>query len=479
MKRTVFGMATLLLLSATPCVVNAFTAIAWSESGQRGGSVKQAPTKEAAISAAIADCKKNGGGSDCQVFKVTDEPGFVALYASCAKTCGVTAVTGRATAEQARADGKRDCEAYYRNTCQLAQEWEEIPPRSSVDRNVVGLVVTSTVAPVSTVPVSDLEAKPANNPAGNVITFSSIKNYPDSSFGFGDRPAPTNKIEETEISKLLTNFQSEYNDSKECIFSGTLLVYNIASNYREGREGFSKSMPRALYWYRKAASVQFPTARCKSVSSLLDRYDVIKKLGTIFFLGEDGIKADMPWAAKYYEILAKDLHEADAYQRLCLIYASVDNPKQNLFLAEKMCNEALKEYKGKNPSEFKEAIKNYFIDISQLALDRGIDYFDGKNSQPKNNAEAMKYFCLSSKLGLDLSHFPCAIAWYLGDGGVIDKIEARRVILLASESNDANQLYRVYKFLRQEPAWKNDTDRILSKAADKGYPEAKALLGQK
>ena len=125
MKRTVFGIATLLLLGATPCVVNAFTAIAWSESGQRGGSVKQAPTKEAAISAAIADCKKNGGGSDCQVFKVTDEPGFVALYASCAKTCGVTAVTGRATAEQARADGKRDCEAYYRNSCQLAQEWEE------------------------------------------------------------------------------------------------------------------------------------------------------------------------------------------------------------------------------------------------------------------------------------------------------------------------------------------------------------------
>jgi hypothetical protein len=126
MKRTVFGMATLLLLSATPCVVNAFTAIAWSESGQRGGSVKNAPTKEAAISAAIADCKKNGGESDCQVFKVTDEPGFVALYASCAKTCGVTAVTGRDTAEQARADGKRDCEAYHRNTCQLAQEWEEV-----------------------------------------------------------------------------------------------------------------------------------------------------------------------------------------------------------------------------------------------------------------------------------------------------------------------------------------------------------------
>lgn len=125
MKRAVLGTATLLLLSMAPGMVNAFTAIAWSESGQKGGSVKNAPTREAAISAAITDCKKNGGGSDCQVFKVTDEPGFVALYATCAKTCGVTAVTGRATAEQARADGKRDCEAHHRNACLLAQEWEE------------------------------------------------------------------------------------------------------------------------------------------------------------------------------------------------------------------------------------------------------------------------------------------------------------------------------------------------------------------
>ena len=125
MKRTVFGMATLLLLSTAPYVANAFTAIAWSLSGQNGGSVKNAPTKDAAISAAIADCKKNGGGSDCQVFKVSDEPGFVALYGTCAKTCGVTAVTGRPTPEQARADAKRECETYYRANCQLAQEWEE------------------------------------------------------------------------------------------------------------------------------------------------------------------------------------------------------------------------------------------------------------------------------------------------------------------------------------------------------------------
>lgn len=126
MKRTAISITALFLLGAIPCVANAFTAIAWSQSGQRGGSVKNAPTKDAAISAAIADCKKSGGGSDCQVFKVTDEPGFVALYATCAKTCGVTAVTGRATAEQARVDGKRECENYYRSACQLASEWQEL-----------------------------------------------------------------------------------------------------------------------------------------------------------------------------------------------------------------------------------------------------------------------------------------------------------------------------------------------------------------
>lgn len=125
MKRTVLAGMAVVILSAASGMAHAFTAIAWSESGQKGGSVKDAPTKEAAISSALADCKKNGGGADCQVFKVTDEPGFVSLFATCAKTCGVTAVAGRPTAEQARADGKRDCENHFKNPCQLAQEWEE------------------------------------------------------------------------------------------------------------------------------------------------------------------------------------------------------------------------------------------------------------------------------------------------------------------------------------------------------------------
>lgn len=135
-KYKLFGISALFIFGAIPCVANAFTAIAWSQSGQSGGSVKNAPTKDAAISAAIADCKKNGGGSDCQVFKVSDEPGFVALYGTCAKTCGVTAVTGRPTPEQARADAKRECETYYRANCQLAQEWEEAGTRTSQNKNI-------------------------------------------------------------------------------------------------------------------------------------------------------------------------------------------------------------------------------------------------------------------------------------------------------------------------------------------------------
>lgn len=135
-KHKLFGMSALFIFGAIPCVANAFTAIAWSQSGQSGGSVKNAPTKDAAISAAIADCKKNGGGSDCQVFKVSDEPGFVALYGTCAKTCGVTAVTGRPTPEQARADAKRECETYYRANCQLAQEWEEAGTQKSKNKNI-------------------------------------------------------------------------------------------------------------------------------------------------------------------------------------------------------------------------------------------------------------------------------------------------------------------------------------------------------
>jgi hypothetical protein len=166
MKRTVILGLAMLILGSASSIANAYTAIAWSESGQKGGTVKNAPTKEAAMSAALADCKKQGGGADCQVFKVTDEPGFVALYATCGKTCGVTAVAGRATAEQARVDAKRDCEAHYKNPCQLAQEWEE---KVGGNRNTSPPQVAKTLPTNQETPlVKDIHiALPSNNATCN------------------------------------------------------------------------------------------------------------------------------------------------------------------------------------------------------------------------------------------------------------------------------------------------------------------------
>lgn len=197
MKRTAISITALFLLGAIPCVANAFTAIAWSQSGQRGGSVKNAPTKEAAISAAIADCKKSGGGSDCQVFKVTDEPGFVALYATCAKTCGVTAVTGRPTAEQARADGKRECEAYYGASCQLAQEWQEL---------------------------KDGEAFVASKAGATVEDNGSIQNK---------------KMSQVEISKLLKKHEAQLKNQVKTQYIDKEIVGKIASLIKSGQINFA------------------------------------------------------------------------------------------------------------------------------------------------------------------------------------------------------------------------------------------------
>ena len=103
----------------------AFTAVAYSNSASRVGASMNAPSKEAAMAAAVENCKTNGGGSDCKVFKVTEERGFAAIFMTCANGCGVTAVTGGASKELARANAKRDCENYYKSSCQLVSELEE------------------------------------------------------------------------------------------------------------------------------------------------------------------------------------------------------------------------------------------------------------------------------------------------------------------------------------------------------------------
>lgn len=103
----------------------AVTAVAFSNATSSPGASMNAPDKESAMAAAVENCKKNGGGDDCKVFKVTEERGFAAVFMACATGCGVTAVTGRPSQLQARMDGRQDCQRHYKMPCKLALEWEE------------------------------------------------------------------------------------------------------------------------------------------------------------------------------------------------------------------------------------------------------------------------------------------------------------------------------------------------------------------
>jgi formylglycine-generating enzyme required for sulfatase activity len=99
--------------------------VAFSNATSSAGASFDAPSKESAMATAVENCKKNGGGDDCKVFKVTEERGFAAVYMACASGCGVTAVTGRPSQLQARMDGRQDCQRYYKMPCKLAVEWKE------------------------------------------------------------------------------------------------------------------------------------------------------------------------------------------------------------------------------------------------------------------------------------------------------------------------------------------------------------------
>lgn len=143
----------------------AVTAVAFSNSTSSPGASFDAPTKEAAMAGAVENCKKNGGGDDCQVFKVTEERGFGAVYMACATGCGVTAVTGRPSQLQARLDGRQDCERHYKTRCKLAVEWEE---RGFRDPNRVAIAPPPPPKPV-------VESKPDSY----YRAFGAIKGFKD------------------------------------------------------------------------------------------------------------------------------------------------------------------------------------------------------------------------------------------------------------------------------------------------------------
>lgn len=124
MKR-VTGFIAGLAIALACTNAQAFTAIALSNSTSRVGASMNAPSKEAAMSAAVENCKAHGGGSDCRVIELTEKRGYFAIFMTCDNGCSIGLVTGRASKEQARADAKRDCERNTGNACQLVSEWEE------------------------------------------------------------------------------------------------------------------------------------------------------------------------------------------------------------------------------------------------------------------------------------------------------------------------------------------------------------------
>lgn len=113
-------------LSAVVGTAQAYTAVAFSASTNKFGGSKNAASKQEASNEAIANCKRNGGGDDCSVFKISDSLGFASLHMACAGgSCGVTATTGRATQEEAHAMAKQDCEKQFGVRCKPIAEWEE------------------------------------------------------------------------------------------------------------------------------------------------------------------------------------------------------------------------------------------------------------------------------------------------------------------------------------------------------------------
>lgn len=469
--KSVIGVAALIfgLASST---ASAYTAIAYSSSAERGGSSYDAPTKEAAIADAIDQCKKNGGGSDCQVFKVTDEPGFVALFVSCAKTCGVTAVTGRPTAEQARIDGKRECEAHYRASCQLVQEWKEGAPRNATTRNDT----TPSQAGNKSSPPPISASNNAQNTAGKAKTNAFIKNYPDPSFGFEDRPASTNKEEEEKVLSTIKEFKNLYesNETVNISYYAPRLLKGIATKYLLGTGGFQKDIDKSVYWHRKIMDIEVPMgyndgaglselARTKSEAA----HGLAKSL----YMRNKG--HDRFGAVELWNILKT----SEAYFLLCKAHASNLEYKEDIFLAVEYCKKSIKTTPEKGPHISSEATNSLLKELGLIANSKSGKYYSGQDGHQKSEANGMKYACLASEL--KTSHFLCATGWYFGDGGKIDKQEARRVALLSIESNDAIELLGSYYLLNREPSWKNDANKLLKMAADMGNPEAKALISQK
>ncbi|WP_374328022.1 SUMF1/EgtB/PvdO family nonheme iron enzyme [Azonexus sp.] len=209
MKR-VTGFIAGLTIALACTNAQAFTAVALSNSTSRVGVSMNAPSKEAAMSAAVENCKAHGGGSDCRVIELTEKRGYFAIFMSCDNGCSIALETGSASKEQARADAKRVCERNTGNACQLLTEWEERgyqAPATAAAAPPTPLVQAAPVAYKPAVQLDDNSRKKEKRTRGGLFLLGDatpgkvykdckscpeMVNLPAGSFAMGQYPANVN-----------------------------------------------------------------------------------------------------------------------------------------------------------------------------------------------------------------------------------------------------------------------------------------------
>ena len=135
----VFGFLLAATLAATvPPSAFATTAVAISgtaAAGQNYGVAVNAIGKDAANREAVEDCRKRSGKNDCEVILTKDQLGYGALYADCptSTTCGVSAMSGFRTRDEAHERTSNDCKSYYKaRSCMPLAQWQETGAQAKV-----------------------------------------------------------------------------------------------------------------------------------------------------------------------------------------------------------------------------------------------------------------------------------------------------------------------------------------------------------
>lgn len=267
---------------------HAYTAVAFSNSTNKFGGSKNATTKEEAMAEAVANCKRNGGSDDCQVFKVSDKIGFASLHMACAGGgCGVTATTGRATQEEAHVLAKQDCEKQFSVKCKPVAEWEEKigaesasndkAANSSVTPRAENNVLTAqtsqhgTNAAAISSAEADFQQAISMKKAGN---SSEYKRLLDQSAMHGFAKA------QAFLGIQYMNGSNEYPQSPEkAVFwlqksaeGGYADSFSLVAYYYYSGDGINPDWKKASYWYERAAVAGDQSTKSKAEESLIAIY---------------------------------------------------------------------------------------------------------------------------------------------------------------------------------------------------------------